>query len=502
MRLSPLLHFPLPLFYVKMLSFRKILVLFLFGFVLVSGCLQEPREIQRKGNSKYVLLNIEKSVPEGSAVEDSTGDSVKTRTLSRSAMKRDASPSRSRSPRPTGPVRPVSKPSPPPTADPGVVETVIARIDQFGLNNSYKLSPSGALIELSISTGELTLDDVREIAKLSDLVKLTFNGCRDFDDEYTRELLPLKDQLTYLQIGNSKITNDSGEILGQFVNLVELDLHHNANVSDGICRQLLGLEKLEKLNMIYTNLTQTGLVQIRKLPVLHTLDIRGCTIIADAGMKNVARIPHLKNFQHYSGSVTDAGLEDLTAAEGMESLFLQDFRLTDRAGQSLRKFANLKSLILFRCGEFGSKGLLELKGMGLNRLTLRGLPNVGNDGFAVFQDLPELKKLYITEMNAISDEGIAYLSSLGQLETLEIEIVGISDESLKTLGEMKSLKELKIRETNISNEGLKYLQALPNLKTLRILDNLRVDEPAAREMFAGKGLGVLEVKKTRGALEE
>lgn len=473
-----------------MIYSKKFIALSLFlcsTLLLLSGCPMQGAKQERRG-AKTVTLN---------PVDEKNERLVPQRPIAR----------------PQAPSKPVEPPAPAPTADKEVVDAVIAWVDGLGPNCSYKLSNSGAMIELSISTNDLKLEDVQRIAKLSDLTKLTFNNCRDFSDEYTEALLPLKEQLDYLQIGNGIITNESGKFVAQFVNLTELNLHHNANIGDAFCAELITndpetvpLKKLEKLNMIYTGLTQTGLIHVRKLPNLSSLDIRGCTVIGDAGMRNVAKMPNLKSFLHYTGSASDAGLEQLSAVQNetqnIEMLHLQDFRLTDAAGPMLAKFTNLKTLILFRCGEFGSEGLKALKGMELNRLTLRGLPNVGNDGFEVFQDMPKLTRLYLTEMDAISDEGVANLSAVQTLEILEIEVMAVTDRTVKTISELKNLKELKLRSTEITNDSLDLLLKMPKLQTLRLLDNARIDESAAKGLLEPKEFKTLEIGKTRGELSE
>ena len=403
--------------------------------------------------------------------------------------------------------RPAARPTPPPAPlVPSMTpaeEAVKALVEQLGTaRNSYKSSPVRAIHELSINADVLTLEDVQLIAKLNGLEKLSFTDCRDFSDDYTKELLPLKDSLTSLKIGNSRITNDSAEILAEFQKLVELNLERNASIGNAACRSLATLENLERLSLIYTGVGEPGLFQIRRLPNLQSLDIRGCMSIANDGMKNIARIKTLKSFQHYSGSVSDAGLEELTAAENVESLFLQDFRLSDAAGESLKKFKNLTDLVLFRCGEFGSQGLLELKGMPLTRLTLRGLPNVGNDGFEVFRELPNLRRLDLTEMDAVSDGAFIPVAELPNLAILNVEVVGITDEALKSIAKLQNLRELKLRQVEITNAGLDEILKLPRLTSLQLLDNGRVDEAVAKEKFAGQNYRVLTIGKTKGEVQE
>ena len=481
------------------LSLKRICVLsLLVSFVFLTGCPpQRPVKKVRKEPTKVAQTETPKP-----AEKAPVQPTAKPAPVQPTAKPAPAQPATKPAPRP--PAKQATKPEPPKVPPMTPVELEVkALVERLGKErNSYKSSPARAINELSINTDILELEDVELIAKLEGLEILSFTNCRAFNDEYTRALLPLKDSLTFLKIGNSKITNDSAEILVEFQKLTELNLEKNASIKDAACKFFAKLEKLEKLNLIYTGITETGLMPISKLPNLQSLDIRGCTIIANGGMKSVAKIKTLKSFQHYSSSVSDDGLEALTAAENIESLFLQDFRLTDAAGQSLKKFKKLNSLILFRCGEFGSQGLLELKGMSLNRLTLRGLPNLGNDGFEVFREMPSLKRLYLTELDAVSDAAFVPLAELKNLEVLEVEIIGITDEALKSIAKLQNLRELKLRSVGITDAGLDEILKLPKLTSLQLLDNGRIDDEAAKEKFAAKKYKTLNIGKTRGEVQE
>ena len=461
----------------------------LVGLVVLTGCPQESR-VERGRRLKKE--QAKKVAAAKKANPDKEAPTVK--------------------PTPKPAPKPAPKPIPPkpteptPTANQADVDAVIAKTKEFGPEtNTYKLSSTGALTQLSIKTELLTIDDVKLIAKLSDITDLTFLDCRSFTDDFTRELEPLKDKLKSLRIGNSLISDASLEIISGFPNIETLILNHNGSVGDDGAAFLTKMEKLKNLNMIYTNLTDTGMISIRKIPNLKSFDIRGCTIISDTGIRSLARQGQLKltSFQHSGNAVTDAGIELLTQIETLETLHLQDFSLTDQAGESLKKFKNLKSLIIMRCAEFGSRGLTQLKGLPLNRLTLRGLDNVGDDGMDVFSDLPNLKRLYLVEMNGITDAGIAKVAAAKSLELLEIEMMNaISDESLKTIATLPNLKELKLKAVSITNDGLDTILGMPKLTKLNLLDNSRIDTQSAEEKLKGKKFESLNIGKSRGEVQE
>ena len=486
------------IFFLKRLCIVSLLV----SFVFLTGCPPQRPVKKEKKKSPVEVAKADEAKGQAPQPAEKAPPQPAPKPDPKQQAKPAPKPAEQTAPKPVPkPAQPAPKPVPPMTAEEEAVKALVERLGEA--RNTFKPSDARAINELSINTDVLNVEDVQLIAKLKGLEKLSFSDCRDFTDEYTKELLPLADSLTFLKIGNSRITKDSAETLSEFSKLTELNIEKNAGIKDAACQFIAKMEKLERLNMIYTGLTETGLMTLRKLPNLQALDIRGCTMIADSGMKNVARIKTLKSFQHYSSSVSDAGLEALTAAENIESLYLQDFRLTDAAGQSLKKFSRLTSLQLFRCSEFGSQGLLELKGMPLTRLTLRGLSSLGNDGFEVFRELPTLKRLYLTELQAVSDAAFLPLAELKNLEILEVEIIpGVTDEALKSIAKLQNLRELKLRSVGITDAGLDEILKLPKLTSLQLLDLAGIDDAAAKEKFAKKNYKTLTIGKTKGELQE
>ena len=139
-------------------------------------------------------------------------------------------------------------------------------------------------------------------------------------------------------------------------------------------------------------------------------------------------------------------------------MLIQDFAITNQAGQHLAKLPKLTQLEIFRCQGFGSDGLLALKGMKLTRLTLRDLPMIDDRGLAVLADLPELRRLYVHEIASISDSGLQHLASLKSLEVLDIWTVPqMTDATVDIIATLPNLKELSIRTTGVTDAAVDKL---------------------------------------------
>ena len=355
-------------------------------------------------------------------------------------------------------------------------ETVQETINRIkSLKGQYELTPDNTTIKT------ITFDDGSELdasafdlfAKQSDLEVLKIANYRELNDATVKKLIGLK-KLKTLKLTNSGITNASIKTIAEtFPNLVNLDVSSNTQLTDAATREIAKLQQLESLVLLFCDFSEFGMLNISSLPKLKTLDIRANMQVGDSGLGILAKLPSLKSLKHRSTSVTNNGIEFLTAAKELDNLEIQDFAITGQAGQYIRQMENLTSLIIFRCENFDSSGVLELKGLKLNRLTLRGIP-MDDSGMEVFRDLPTLKRLYLHELFSVSDFGILNLVYLKDLEVLDIWEVPIGDKSLETIAKLSSLKTLSLRATEITDAGVELLLTLPKLESVKLAENTKV----------------------------
>lgn len=388
------------------------------------------------------------------------------------------------------PAQPPMKASPPAvaaTAKPEDVKAAKLRLAEFGSGAKFT-EKSGLLTEVSIQDGaSLTAEDVALFGKLTDLEKLQIYNCRAFNDEMASQILGL-DQLTSLAITNSIISDDTvAAIVKSFPNLTELDLSSNTNMSNKVLKLLVDLKKLQRLTLIQNRFNEINTRQLGKMPALRVLDLRGNMEAGDMTLEVISTLPKLTALKHRTNVASDGGMEYLANASELENLLIQDFKITSRSGMYLAELKKLKQLEIFRCQAFGSDGVLALKGLGLERLTLRDLPDVNDSAMELFTDLPKLKRLYLHELSSVGDEGLKNLASLKSLELLDIwSIDGLSDATVDVIATLPNLKELGIRSTSITDACLDKLIAMPKLQTLTLKDNAEVSGEGIQKLKARK----------------
>ncbi|MDR0392158.1 MAG: hypothetical protein LBH59_09645 [Planctomycetaceae bacterium] len=358
------------------------------------------------------------------------------------------------------------------------LEEVIKR-----LGGSCKTSPKGELTLIKVDGAALTADVFELFGKQPELTTLQVANFRGLNDTVFSKILGLK-KLTTLAITNAIITDASVEALVKaFPTLRSLDLSRNALLTDKSMVHIGNLKELESLVVNYCAFSEFGLMNIESLPKLRALDIRGNVKISSSGLGIVAKMPSLRSLKHMSNMIDDNALAELSAAKNLDTLDMYDFMITDAAGEELNKLPKLSSLVIFRCLNFGSQGLLALKNKPLKRLTLRDLASLDDVGMEAFRDFTALRRLYLHELNSITDVGMMNLVYLKELEELDIWSVPlITDKAIESIAKLPNLKTLSIRSTKITDKSVDLLLTIPKLEALTLRDNAEITDSAKAKL--------------------
>ena len=354
------------------------------------------------------------------------------------------------------------------------------------LKGQCALTAENTIKEIKFTDGSALNEAAIDLfVKQSDLETLHISSFRELNDASVAKLTGLK-KLKTLGLTNCGITDAAIKLIAEtFPDLVSLDISFNTRLTDAAATHIAKLEKLEILLLHYCDLSDFGMLRLNKLPKLRALDIRGNMQVGDSGLRTLAELPALRSLKHRSTAVTDNGIEALSAAKALDNLEIQDFAITGQSGQYIRPMEKLTSLIIFRCENFDSSGVVELKGLKLNRLTLRGLP-VDDVGMEVFRELPMLKRLYLHELPSVSDVGMLNIGYLKDLELLDIWDVPLGDKSMETIVKLSALKTLTLRETNISDAGLELLLTLPKLESVKLDGNVNTTPAMIQKLSDAK----------------
>jgi hypothetical protein len=143
---------------------------------------------------------------------------------------------------------------------------------------------------------------------------------------------------------------------------------------------------------VVDNITGSGILQLRKLESLHSLELTRC-------------------------SMDDRALLYLSSFQSLRKLSLSDSQFIACEG-GFSKF-KLTSLDLSGCAIFVTDGLLSTLPGTLEHLDISGCWHVTNRGLYYVGLLPKLSSLVIAHCGRISDAGMEFLSKL-QLSYLDM----------------------------------------------------------------------------------
>ena len=97
-------------------------------------------------------------------------------------------------------------------------------------------------------------------------------------------------------------TEPGDEGLAKVADLKQLKILRlrRCGMTDAGLEHLVALENLEQLHLLYnsSNITDAGMEPVGKLPNLRLLDLRGCTLIGDAGLEHLKSLKNLDKSQN------------------------------------------------------------------------------------------------------------------------------------------------------------------------------------------------------------
>lgn len=147
---------------------------------------------------------------------------------------------------------------------------------------SLKVSEPSANAVESIKKANLL---ITPLAKDLNIVEVSAVNTPAFEDGGIGLLTPLSEQIVWLKLGNTKITDASLKEISKLKNLNKLHLEHT-NVGDAGLQNLKDLKYLEYVNLVGTKVT-------------------------DAGLKQLAGLKSLKSVYVWQSGVTNAGIASL-----------------------------------------------------------------------------------------------------------------------------------------------------------------------------------------------
>ncbi len=231
----------------------------------------------------------------------------------------------------------------------------------------------GIVTGLSVQDGSrLTDEDFRAITRLSHLKTVSLSN--GLNDERLSHLATLA-ELEYLQTNLAQVTDDGIKPLAQLKSLKNLKFFHPGK-----------------------SFTGAGLARLAVLPKLESLTVAGSLAFNDEGMAAVAKLTGLKEFRTWHAGGTDEGVKKLKELKNLKSLYLGQ-RLTYKppacpTDATIAVVAGMKSLESLQLEEarLTLAALQKLKQLpALKKLTLGGIDIPREEVERLRRELPQVK---------------------------------------------------------------------------------------------------------------
>lgn len=189
---------------------------------------------------------------------------------------------------------------------------------------------------------------------------------------------------------------------------------------------------------------------------------------------------------------TGEDLKHLAGFPKLKVLFLHNKQASNAGLAYVGKLSHLEKLYILHAPDLGDEGVAHLSKLHKLKCVLINDSQITDDSLKVFASMPSLQILDL-EDNHFTNHGLAHLSHMGQLISLNFgrgDVSGITDEGLAHLEGLENLEELGLAGTGITSAGLKHLKGLKKLRALSVpadvvsslettLPNYKINQPVA-----------------------
>jgi hypothetical protein len=224
--------------------------------------------------------------------------------------------------------------------------------------------------------------------------------------------------LESLNIISTKFNDDWMPSLAKLTNLKALRFTNNGKLTDAGMAQLAGLKNLENFSFVGTQMTGKAYAQFEGFTKLTRVSHRGSSI-DDEGLRQLCdRLPNLESLSLAHAKFTDDGAPHLAKLTKLKGLELGTSKATPQALKAIAKLP----LEYLQLGEGFESGAC----------------------FPLIKDISTLRRLTLTNPQAITDADLLALAGLTQLTHLEIGRMPLPDERLAVLKPFAFLKTMRL----------------------------------------------------------
>ena len=271
-------------------------------------------------------------------------------------------------------------------------------------------------------------------------------------------------------------------------------------VSDVDLERLRGLDRLERLSLAQTHVTDSALAVVASLPALKELDLFFCEHVTDAGASLLRSAQGLRTLNVRGTKISDSGVKFLTALGQLRVLDIGITEIGDPAIDLMESLPYLESLAIGgnRIGEVGIASLRSLKH--LRHLDVSGAQVTDSGIWAVtvtdlnLGEIGALAELESLDLGAPSED---YVAAVSRGVPRIRGAIRVTDFGANHLVRLSKLRRLDLSRSSLSSAGIELLEGLMLLEELVLAHVDSIDDSAGAALAALPALKVLDVSFTR-----
>ncbi|GKV45445.1 hypothetical protein SLEP1_g52521 [Rubroshorea leprosula] len=236
-----------------------------------------------------------------------------------------------------------------------------------GVNDNWMgviSSQGSSLLSVNLAGSDITDSGLMCLRVCGNLQDINLNCCYQISDYGLQHISALSNLTSLSFRRNGTVTAQGMSALAGLVNLVKLDLEKCPGIHGGLVH-LRGLTKLESLNINWCKTTTDAITDADMMPLsvltnLEKLQI-SCSKVTDAGITHLKGLQKLSILNLEGCPVTAACLDSLSALVALQCLNLTRCNVTDDGSEKFSLLRNLKVLNL-SFNEITDACLVHMKG--------------------------------------------------------------------------------------------------------------------------------------------
>jgi hypothetical protein len=121
-------------------------------------------------------------------------------------------------------------------------------------------------------------------------------------------------------------------------------------------------------------------------------------------------------------------------------------------------------------GKATDVGMQHLRGLTKLEKLILGGDKISDEGIAVLKTMPDMEVLQMRCTN-MTDAGLKNIANLRKLRVLDLYTAPVTNDGMKLVGKLADLHELTLSGTKVDTVGVKQLDGLKQLEVLRAFGN-------------------------------